>query len=583
MENVRFKEVPVLNALTLPFVAKDKHLEEWLRSLANFPDEVAAEKILYACQAIGQIEGKADSQLRLLQKLLQNFHTLVEPLQKIYLDASQPLDERAMRHVELVVWNYIQPARMILAIVRQHQLKLTKEQYVLALYLGMEALNYAQLHIALSYRLPMAGFWTLCYQIYRYAEQANLLSVEVNRREYSSVDTLRDESGSIEKSFKQLLLFNLSDTRQFRCRDMLMVFHYLTGFSMSSGILSGYQPAWQQGVCVFNLNLDQPPQRIFEPATGVEPLERFIAPIAVAKSMYETLQQNSKSALHRLNYDVLLRAINTLGLGRKRKFKRISEHSECTGIIGLKDVISFLQSKVELNITPESVGPKLDQPKPIGIWQTREFDLVAAGDEVINNLRQAYRKDIQQETAFGKLLKFGAEAAENRQNLHFSLTATPVSHDEAHLSTFEVQDTSAKGYGLVTKLPNVNAKIGDVLGIIKENSLNVELGLIRRISQIPAQRLGLGVEMIGFKAELALVSYADEPPAEMIWAMFLPGVDAIKQPDSLVYSSSLLKLGAVVTIQRQNQKQQYQLQKILQVTSAVVHMELLPLEPKNRS
>jgi cyclic-di-GMP-binding protein len=567
MKNQRFRDMP-LDEIVVPihFVPDEAQMEEWLNSLCVFEPTLGAEKILQAICALDRDEIKTSLKIKLLHKIHQFFPILAQALQKSYLDSSLPLSDQETRNVELVVWIYMQLARSF----RQCKLKYTtlgKEHQAGLLYLSLEALTQALLHISLSYKMPMHGFWGLCYELYARAEQANLTQIEI------TWDGRRDES--IAKLFKQLLIFYLCDTQQFRSRDMLMLFEGLSHYSTAARILENYQPKWQLVVCVFNLNKDLPPQKINSSDARDDLSERFITTVRVANAMCQGLQQASPghNALRSINHEVMHRALNVLGLARKRKFTRVFEKNEFDGLVGLSDLIDYLSLRSDL----KAILPKPIQPKPPSKSANKkpkpQFNLVPVGEEIAHQMRGSLKQTFRQDLQHSKLFSYSESLPSDMEPVfqlppaHFEVKPAPV------LCRFEMQDSSVKGYGMLTKLPTSQLKVGDVIAIIPTQSGRIEVGLIRRINQMPEHYLRLGIEVIGFESELVYVSNPRNV-AQGILAILLPGVKSLKQPDSLIFNSSLFKQGDTVDIRSKHGSQQYRMQRVVQMTLAATHIEL---------
>ncbi|NOT85602.1 MAG: hypothetical protein HOP02_12680 [Methylococcaceae bacterium] len=571
MKNQRFRDLPATEVIPLHFVEDEKQLDDWLNSLLALDTTLAAEKILQAISALEQADLKTSLKIKLLHKIHQFFPKIVNTLQKSYIDSSLPLSDQATHNVELVVWINMQLARAL----RQCKLKyvtLGKEQQAGLLYLSLDSLSQALLHISLSYKVPMPGFWAMCYELYARAEQANLTDITI------TLNVRNNES--ITRLFKHMLIFQLCDTQQFRCRDILMLFEYLSNASATAHILANYQPKWQAVVCMFNLNKDLPPQKINPTDAHDDLSERFITSVSVAKSMYDGLQKTtalaeqpfSNNAIRSINHEALLRALNTLGLARKRKFTRVAEKTEFTGIVGLGSLIEYLQSKTDIGlISPEPIKAQADA-KPLKSARKTQFDLIPIGEEVAHHMRDNAKQG--QNEQLTKLFSFGTEKSVPTQNFQRSQAAETPGKSVPLTCQFEMQDSSAKGYGLVVKLPTTQVKIGDIIAVITHKTERIEVGIVRRINQMPNQQLRLGVEVISFESELVFVSNPQQL-TQGFWGILLPGLKTLKQADSLVYNSSLFKQGDIIHIKGAQNQVNYRLHKILQISAAATHMELL--------
>lgn len=561
MDNQRFRDLPIDEViLPLQFVPDMVQLEAWLDALSALEPSQAAVKILQAIGAFEHGDIKPSLKIKLLLKIYEYLPSIVQTMQKSYIDSSLPLNHEAVEGVERVVWIYMQLARNL----RQCKLKLLplgKEQQAILLFLGLEALAHALLHISLSYKMPMYGFWALCYDLYVRAELANLTHIEITWQ--------GRKRQNIAGIFKQLLIFYLCDTRQFRSRDMLTLFECLPTYSAEARILANYQPEWRQVVCVFNLNKDFPPQKITTNDRRDDLSERFITTVIVAKNMHQVLQQQvvGNNALRSINQEILARALNSLGLARKRKFTRILEDNEVDGLVGLKNLIDYLSVHSDLKaIMPVAPQAKAVSNKPKKNEATR-FDLVPVGEELAYQLRDTVKQQMRRDQQFDKLFNYSDE--KNKLAVHV---------DVPTVCQFEMRDSSVKGYGVVTKLSSAQVRVGDIVAIMAAKTGCVEVGLVRRINQMPKQYLHLGLEVLGFEAELVYV--ASVRPAQSgqgCLAILLPGIKSLKQADGLLFNSSLFLQGDEVEIRSKHGRQRFKLNRLIQMTLAATHMELLPL------
>lgn len=561
MDNQRFRDLPIDEViLPLQFVPNMSQLEEWLDALSTLEPSQAAVKVLQAVGAFEHGDIKPSLKIKLLLKIYEYLPPIVQKMQKSYIDSSLPLNREAVKDVERVVWMYMQLARNL----RQCKLKsplLGKEQRAVLLFLGLEALAQALLHISLSYKMPMYGFWALCYDLYVRAEQANLTHIEITWQ--------GRKQRNIAGIFKQLLIFYLCDTRQFRSRDMLTLFECLPIYSVEARILANYQPEWQQVVCVFNLNKDFPPKKITTNDHRDDLSERFITTVSVAKNMQQVLQQQvvGNNALRSINQEIMARALNSLGLARKRKFTRILEDNEVDGLVGLKNLIDYLSVNSDLKAIMPVVPPvKAELTKPRRNEVT-SFDLVPVGEEVAYQLRDTVKQQMRQDQQLDKLFNYSDEK-----------DALAVHVDAPTVCQFEMRDSSVKGYGVVTKLSSAQVKVGDIVAIMTAKTRCIEVGVVRRINQMPKQYLHLGLEVLGFEAELVYVASVQQSQSSQgCLAILLPGVKSLKQADGLLFNSSLFSQGDEVDICCKQGRQRFRLSRLLQMTSAATHMELLPL------
>lgn len=560
MENARFKSLPPITETTLPFAGDEKQLAAWLDSLALLPPTTAATHLLNAIQNLNLLDIKAETKLKLLARIHHSFPTLHEQLLKTYFDSSFPFAANAKRNVELVTWNYLALAQTCWLILRQHP-GLSKSMQVLSIQLAFNSLTHALFHISLSYHVPSPGFWQLSYQLYLYAEAAEFLNLNHPSLNLVHADTPADKQ-CIATQFKLLLTFQLCDTQQFRARELLIIFNQLAAFAHEAVILSHYQTEWQQGVCVFQLQQDQAPHKIMTDTARTDPHERFISCIMVARQTYAFLQQKREnSTLNVMYHEALIKALNTLGLGRKRKFMRVNEVKDAQGLIGFNAVIEFLRAE-------DGTWKQHHQPATPD-WLAKanpakaELDLIPVGEEIAFQMHAKFSQPKQQNTSLGKIFAITGD------------NAVTMSEEKVEFEHFSILDSSVKGYKLMANATTTDIRIGDIVGLATQNNTlqKLDICLIRRISQLPYQGVQIGVEVMGFASKLVWVTKPLQANAG-VWAIFLPAIPAIKQPESLIFNGTGLKNQDIVNIQFQENSQRYKLEKVLLINPALTIMQL---------
>ena len=92
-------------------------------------------------------------------------------------------------------------------------------------------------------------------------------------------------------------------------------------------------------------------------------------------------------ALKVINKALILRVVRSLGLGQKRKFTRMHESQNCTGIVGFDNLVAFIQGEKVLDV---ETGKTFD-PRISGQWTTPNLMLVEEGDESSHQMSQFYK------------------------------------------------------------------------------------------------------------------------------------------------------------------------------------------------
>ena len=107
-----------------------------------------------------------------------------------------------------------------------------------------------------------------------------------------------------------------------------------------------------------------------------------------------------------------------------------------------------------------------------------------------------------------------------------------------------------------------------------KNDAVIETGIVRRIVQLTANQLELGVKLLSLETELAYISVPTQID-EYAWVLFLPGIKALHTADSLIFDDSQFPR-KLINLHRDNQKViQCHLSKLLHLSSAATHKELV--------
>ena len=252
--------------------------------------------------------------------------------------------------------------------------------------------------------------------------------------------------------------------------------------------------------------------------------------------------------------------IKTLGLGQKRKYTRLNDGHQVLGVIGFEDIVKFLRKNKPIS-SDNLLVSEIDIKKTKKV--TKELKLYIKN----KNLKQSHDKDLSQEIL--------ADFIWQRPEF--------IDIKDVNVKEIHVFDSSAKGYSVYWNDSNtkIKAKIGDVFGIISKDEKRLEIALIRRISMSEGDNFRFGAEVIGFESEVVYICHPDDKD-RYIWAIFIPGIKALGQADTLIFSIGSFKAGDRIYIYKNKQKIQGLVVKELHSTSGIILVELAyPSEDEN--
>lgn len=201
-------------------------------------------KILSALQAMKEVDLEPEQRLLHLETIRAFIGDVILSMENIYLDCSFPMTSKEKASIELLTWINVEIAGNYQRVgMATDNVELSADSKVFALNQALKHLGHSLLYIAQAYQVAFTGLWQACYQIYKVAEQNQLLDIEIKRGSGEGTQT-------INKTFKQILLFSLSDINQYRPRDMDKIYDMLGKFSYISEIML-YGPDEPQKECFF--------------------------------------------------------------------------------------------------------------------------------------------------------------------------------------------------------------------------------------------------------------------------------------------------------------------------------------------
>jgi cyclic-di-GMP-binding protein len=217
--NTKFKPVPVNPEFRIHFKLTQENLSNWLLSIAHPSSQEACEKIIYLLQLLNKTQLSAKERIQfltLINDYLEQYIALVSTTCK---DLSFPLSPREQEAIEMITWSYLVLAESFY--FSTESATLSRDEEVFLLYMGLQAIGKAQLHIASVYATPCTNFWKLVYKIFAKAETSRLLYLEINETNLKHV--------TVNTLFGQIVMFQLCDSRQFRPIEMQKIFTFLAG------------------------------------------------------------------------------------------------------------------------------------------------------------------------------------------------------------------------------------------------------------------------------------------------------------------------------------------------------------------
>jgi len=559
MGNIRFKGVEEVSGFKIPFSLDEDSLSNWLHDLLSLKHSESILKLFFLIETLNKTKLPAQQRLQFLQKIFTYLCLINEQIEKRRLELEFPLSEQENALLEKVVWCYLSVARGLNFAAKQMD---EKEMKTSAWYQALFSLSQAYLIMSSVYCLPSKDFWTLCYYIYSSAENEAVL--------FDSVDDVNKVEQTIGKIFKQILVFSFVDSDQFRSGEMKTIFSFLGKYTNQVNIELAVKESRKKGVFVFDFTQDLAPVTL----AGLDGFvaissTRYIAPIALAKKIFEGIQQekNEQGVIKSINQELFMRLIKTLGMAQKRQFNRRQEKGRSKGIIGLDYLTRFLRNNNgEKNVKEEN--------------KDEELELVSRKEEHSHLLQSRFKKQMEGNEQLQNILKVSAEMDHGEGVWGSVPEETNFVLNDVNGSEFSLINSSVKGYAIGWNSVDDKAKLGDVFGVISSNLERLEIAIVRRISQLDNLSVQLGLEVISFESEAVLVTRGNEK-GQGKWCLLLPAVKALKQAESMVFNAGDYAVNEFIFLEQDKQKQKYRVAKILNSTASITQVELFCLDNEN--
>lgn|GEM_PF-2118422 len=572
MNKLKFRLQPNLTNEAMPFAPDEQSFAKWLDLLSSKNGYEICRELASAFHAMNSMDVSPRFRFTCLYQAIPLVNEVTERLESVYLDSGFPLSEEETSNVEILVWVYTQLTMSFSDL--SHQLESidtnwSKQEQAQILFSAMYAASQVLLHISQVYASVQKGFWLNCYRNYMRAETLELLNIPVNMNHV--------KHKTIASVFKQMLVFSCCDTDCFRVREMNTLFNLLEECVETIRLTNAVAPGAIQGVFQFNLDIDEAPTKCMPPLTEPQNNTRYIATLPVVNFLITASQKrrkDQKSDYRFIDKDLLFRVAEVLTKKRIRKYTRIVSTDNARGYIGFKPIVSML-AKIQ-GVDNETIKVKsAHDPRIAGSWQVPDLDLVPEGDEIAYNLNQKKNGHLAIDPKAAKIHKLGALASSS--NKIWSQPEPIELLNKIPFGDFVILNNSIKGYALIWNSEDQRIKVGELFAVQQQEFKELEIGQIRRISRLEDEGLILGIELMGMRSELVWIILLDINKQQGQMAIYIPADSILHQPESIVVDTHCLKPGQTIQVHREKHRTLYRTGKILHVTAALQHIELVAI------
>ncbi len=475
-----------------------------------------------------------------LQKLSELVEQFSQQLQETYKNNYFPFSEQNSNQLKLFANCETEIANNYAVLCEAKDLTFTnvlnQPQKALIIYGGIQAQAKVLLYQSLLYQKPEQGFWSLCFLFYTFAKQNNILDFELesHRSRFISV-------------FKQILLFELSNIRQFNTGELFSIFHLLNKLSDHAELLNKVPDKKFKGIPCINLSVDAPPSLLNQDAQQEHSYLFYISSLNVIKQILDQFSNNN--VLESCNKSTLLRLIKALTMNYQRNSERELIDEWLFASIGFDKVKAYV-------LETENLEQGKGNLAPVEI-QNLNFDIQKI--DTSKNKADIYRSE--RDAYVG--LSTGSVILEDIKSSDIWLDNKDRAEQESKKTVVNtgLVDKSSTGFKLT--LNGVATKVGDIIGIIISEIIVITI--VRRIAKIQGNTLQVGVEIVGKNPEI--LHFGDSRNKKGVTALYLKGDDV----ESIIIGINDYQNEDVLFFDK---KASFRVEKQLFMTSIVRHLKV---------
>lgn len=426
---------------------------------------------------------------------------------------------------------------------------------------SLEFLSLTQFIKALIYRQPKEPSWNQVNALFLMAE-----THRISQDGFPSLDG--EHTTTIENEFKKIHFFSLAQTNRFRQSDIVTIRSILAAQVGSIYFSSSAKESFSFTV---DLNTAAPAIHV-SAATETSHQSRFMNSTSLINHLLSkgaltdersgVVTLNSRKA--KLSQKVVQRL---LPCWQTKVSRQASRHRQTEGIFVYPGFESIIKALV-LQKNPHAYEQR-QQQSPSTSVKINDLELTPIDDT------GRFRENVFQKDNLGitKQLKTSAKNAFSSDKIWSKNRATLPGQKGIKI-TAETQDASLQGLRFMVSLDNKYLiKITDLIGIQIQNK-TIQLAIVRRINSLDDGCVSVGVEMLAPEVKLAHI-YQKNDKSPLKTVLFLQGIPAIKQFDSIMSSSEITEKDLLIATEMDNQKKLFTFSQAIEINQAYSHYTVL--------
>jgi len=504
---------------SLPFSLDKEAFSIWLERQDKKDKLEVLQVFLGILKTLTNTKIKPDIRAFILEELSALVFQFSEQLQASYRKSYFPFSAEDTLKVEVSSKCMIEIAENYALICKDIGFKteviFSPAEKALILVNAIQSMVNVMLYKALLYKKLGKGFWSLCYLFYLFAKQNEVMELAPDQGDTCFI-----------KVFKQLLVFELSNTQQFNTEEIHLIFDLLSSVSDKVDLLPMVPEKKVNSVPSLNLRVGAPPAVSKEIIQQSSPYLYYVSNLNLIKQLFELSADKRNTAYN--NRIMLLRLIKALTMNQHRQNDRKLADNELYAEIGLDKFSQFLLHKEESH------------------------------DE-----RFGYRNEI--EAGLSLLKGPGEEKVEYFESA--DIWSAENTEPEAQ-PNIKVIDQSRLGFCLRLLEQHPGTKVGDIihLKVLPTDVVTV----VRRINTTRSNEVIVGVEVLGYDPELLHIMDIDNEGAKT--ACILVDIDG---QESIIMKATAFTNQEYLVVDRNDKILRYRVENILNSsTSTIKHLEV---------
>ncbi len=532
----------------LPFSIDERSFFIWLGQVEKQDELELLQLLTGVLNQLKQSKIPADIRSVFLGKLSVLVFKISTQLQKTYLDSYFPFSVDDTLKIDLSMRCAFEMAENYALICKDTSFKLkaifSSEQKSKILLNSIQAMSKILLYKAIIYEKPGKGFWSLCFLFYLFAKQNEVLELTSSQWQVTFINV-----------FKQLVVFELSNTQQFNTKEIYTIYNLLNNLSEQVRLLPTVPEKMIHSVPCFNLRVDAAPAVSNNKQAAETSYQFYISSLNLVKQLFD-LSAHKKNCSYS-DKVLIFRLIKTLTVKHVRKNERKLADNELLAEVGYDKFVDFLLHKESLLKTKGVISYEIrDLSIDEAIEKNERDEVFGLRTELDASLSLAVNsedvvEDIDNADIWGTKQKKKEEVKDDDSDTNANLI-----------------DQSKLGFCLKLKEKGVVTKVGDVIHLFI-CSVSV-VAIIRRIISTDGQGVVVGVEVLGYNAELLHIMDIDNKGPRM--ACILVNIDGV---ESIVIKADDFLNEEHLYVDRNEKILRYKIEKILDSsTSMVKHLKV---------